>query len=466
MMNPQVFRQYDVRGHAARDFADADVQAMGLAFARVIAADPRAPGAPARPSIVIGRDCRTSSPRLVAAFAKGALGACDVIDVGEVATPLLYFASHHLRAAAAVMITGSHNPADENGFKFVAFGEPFFDAQLTELAAQTAAIAAAPALLPAVGRQTTEDLAEAYLRFATSSLRLGPRRCKVVLDGGNGMGGPIAEKLYRRLGFDVVGQFIEPDGAFPNHHPDPTVAENLAALIARVRAEGAELGIAFDGDGDRLGVVDQSGRILWGDQLMILLGRQLLREVPGAKFIGEVKCSQTMFDALTAAGGEVEMWAVGHSRIKQRLRQTGAHLAGEMSGHIFFAHRYLGFDDGVYAGARVLEMLSQGSASLAQLAAQLPPTFATPELRLPCAEADKFDLIARCRAALARDPEVTAINAIDGVRASVAGGWLLLRASNTGAFLVMRCEAGSEAQLARLTAKAHRLLQTCAPAAP
>jgi phosphomannomutase/phosphoglucomutase len=311
----------------------------------------------------------------------------------------------------------------------------------------------------------SRDVIGAYLDHAQGALQLGPRRPKVVVDAGNGAGGPTAVALYRALGFEVVPLYCELDGAFPNHHPDPTDPANLADLIAAVAREGAELGIALDGDADRLGAVDATGRILWGDQLMILLGKAVLREVPGSRFVGEVKCSQAMYDELTSAGGKVEMWKVGHSLIKSRMKQIGAALAGEMSGHLFFAHRWLGFDDAIYAGARLLELLSRGEATLAQLADELPVMINTPEIRVDCPDDRKFSVVAEVTARLRADPAVTGVVDIDGVRASFAEGWGLVRASNTQAALVMRCEASSPARLAEIRAAVEAHIAAAASAA-
>ncbi len=440
-MNPRIFREYDIRGVADRDLDDATVRAIGLAIGKRVA------GA----TVTVGRDCRTHSPRLFAELTDGLRVHAEVIDVGVVPTPVLYFAGHHLKSAASIVITGSHNPAEDNGFKIMLGTETMHGSAIAALRDEVAALRGIAAEHPTHAIHS-RDVIGAYLDYATSRLALGKRRCKLVVDAGNGSGGPTAVALYRQLGFEVVPLYCDLDGTFPNHHPDPTVAENLHDLIAAVRRENAELGIALDGDADRVGAVDGSGRILWGDQLMILLGKAVLAEVPGAKFVGEVKCSQAMYDALAAAGGSCEMWKVGHSLIKARMKETGAQLAAEMSGHIFFAHRWLGFDDGIYAGARLLELLSRGSRTLAELAAELPVMINTPEIRIDCPDDQKFARVAAVTARLRADPSVIKLVDIDGVRASFAGGWGLVRASNTQPALVMRCEAVSAARLVEIRA--------------
>ena len=441
---PSSFREYDIRGVADRDLDDATVTAIGVAFARRAYVYGN--------TMVVARDCRLHSDRLFAALVKGLRSVCHVVDIGIGPTPLLYFADKHLHPAGAIMITGSHNPAPDNGFKLLLNGNSFFGASITALCADVAAqLHDAPDELPVVGTLTQRDVTREYLDAACSGLVLGSRRMKVVVDAGNGAGGPLAVALYRRLGFDVVPLYCELDGRFPNHHPDPTVAANLADLITAVAREGAELGIALDGDADRLGAVDSSGRILWGDQLMILFGKAILREHPGAYFVGEVKCSQTMYDELNAAGGHAEMWKVGHSLIKTRMKETGALLAGEMSGHMFFAHRWFGFDDGMYAGGRLLELLSRGDATLHQLANQLPVTACTPELRIACPDAIKFAVVGAVTAAMRARTDVQQIVDIDGVRAVWPYGWGLVRASNTQPALVMRCEANDAERLTHIT---------------
>ncbi|MBA3454788.1 MAG: phosphomannomutase/phosphoglucomutase [Deltaproteobacteria bacterium] len=454
-MNPRVFREYDIRGVAERDLDDVTVRAIGLALGARIATSAR-PG-----PIVVGRDCRVTSPRLFAALTDGLRVRADVIDIGVVPTPLVYFAAvgdlPGLDPAAAVMITGSHNPPEDNGFKIMIGRDTLYGTGIAALRDEVAALIdrdrePGREIEPPIRAMSSRDVIGTYHEYVATQIKLGERRPKVVVDAGNGSGGPTAVGLYRRLGFEVVPLFCDLDGTFPNHHPDPTLPENVAALIATVSKEKAELGIALDGDADRIGVVDASGRILWGDQLMILLGKAVLAEVPGAKFVGEVKCSQAMYDQLAAAGGEVEMWKVGHSLIKVRMKETGAQLAGEMSGHIFFAHRWLGFDDGIYAGARMLELLSRTTRTLAELADELPVMINTPEIRIDCTDDRKFALVADVAARLAKDPAVASVVTIDGVRAKFEGGWGLLRASNTQPALVMRCEAASAPRLAEIKA--------------
>lgn len=426
-MNEAIFREYDIRGNAATDLTNDVVQAIGRAVAELAK-----PGQP----IVVGRDCRLSSPKIFEALAAGIRAVADVVDIGIVPTPVAYFAQQHLRPAATVMITGSHNPAEDNGFKVMIGDQTLHGEAIAALGRRVRGLLKEE---PGPIKQaiTTRDVTGAYLQRAIDELRLGERRPKLVLDAGNGAGGPTAVELYTRLGFEVIPLYCDFDGRFPHHHPDPTVAANLSDLIHAVQYLGAEVGIALDGDADRLGVVDANGRILWGDQIMILLGRAILAEVPTARFVAEVKCSQALYEALPSC----EMWKVGHSLIKSRMRESGALLAGEMSGHLFFAHRWLGFDDGIYAGARVLELLSRTDKTLVDLAAALPVAINTPEIRIDCPDDVKFAVVAAVQTRLRADPSVRALVLIDGVRATFDGGWGLVRGSNTQPSLVMRCEA-------------------------
>ena len=429
-MHQTIFREYDIRGHADRDLPNDVVRALGVAISATAA-----PGTPGR-SVVVGRDCRLHSPRLFEALTAGLRVTSEVIDIGIVPTPVAYFAQQYLQPGATVMITGSHNPAEDNGFKVMIGAQTLHGAAISRLAQSTAAILGRPAQDPRYPLTST-NVGSAYLARAVTELRLGPRRPRIVVDAGNGAGGPTAVALYTQLGFDVIPLYCDFDGSFPHHHPDPTQPENLADLINAVRHHGAEVGLALDGDADRLGAVDATGRILWGDQLLILLGQALLTEVPDARFIGEVKCSQTLYDTLP----NCEMWKVGHSLIKERMQETGAQFAGEMSGHLFFAHRWLGFDDGIYAGARLLELLSGSPRTLAELAAKLPTLTNTPEIRLDCPDEEKFHIVARVTENLRADPAVLEVVTIDGVRARFRDGWGLVRASNTQPVLVTRYEA-------------------------
>jgi len=427
-MNDHIFRAYDIRGVADADLTDEVVYGIG-----------RALGSMARErgglTFGLGRDCRHSGPRLRNAMARG-LASCglQVIDFGEIPTPLLYFAVHTRGLGGGVQITGSHNPPEYNGFKMMIGLDTLQDARILEIRERIQA----QRYEEADGVIVEDDIRPAYLDAIASDIRLGPTRLRVVLDGGNGIAGPTAMALFERLGVDVVGSCITPDGSFPNHHPDPTTLETVEVLRGLVQDHDADLAIGFDGDGDRLGVVDAAGDVQWGDRLMILFARQVLREQPGATIVSEVKCSRAMYDAIADAGGEAIMWRTGHSPIKAKMRETGALLGGEMSGHIFFKHRYYGFDDAIYAAARLVELLSHAGATISELLSDVPPWHATPEIRIDCADALKFDLVAELVARVRRDYK---LNAIDGARIDFDDGWGLVRASNTQPVLVMRAEA-------------------------
>ncbi|HQU85562.1 MAG TPA: phosphomannomutase/phosphoglucomutase [Pyrinomonadaceae bacterium] len=436
-MNQNIFREYDIRGIVGDQLTDETVEKIGLALGTFFAKN----GAK---RIAVGYDARESGTRFRDLLVKGfnATG-CDAVLVGRVPTPVLYHTVFTKDVDGGVMITGSHNPPDHNGFKICLGKQTLFGSQIQEIKE----IALAGEF--AKGEGTTEEievLAE-YEADIKSKVNLGERRLKVVVDGGNGMGGVTGVPVYEGLGFELVKLFTEPDSNFPNHHPDPTVTENLQDCIAAVKETGADLGIAFDGDGDRIGIVDETGRIIWGDELMVLLSREILKENAGATIIAEVKCSQNLFDDIANHGGNPIMWKAGHSLIKAKMKETHAALAGEMSGHIFFADKFYGFDDATYAGARVLEILSKTDKTLSELLSDLPETFSTPELRVDCADERKFDVVAKIAEEFAKTNEVITI---DGARILFENGWGLVRASNTQAILVLRFEADSEENLAKI----------------
>ncbi len=436
-MNENIFREYDIRGIVGKQLTDETVAVLGRAIGTFF----RKNGAK---RIAIGYDARESSPGFCELLTKGFNETgCDVVLIGMVPTPVLYHTVYTRPVDGGVMITGSHNPPDHNGFKICLGKSTLFGSQIQEIReiAQSGDFSS--------GRGTVEsiEVLDEYCHDIVSKVSLGDRHLKVVVDAGNGMGGVTAVPIYRELGIEMIELFIEPDSSFPNHHPDPTVTENLQDMIAAVREHNADLGLAFDGDGDRLGVVDETGRIIWGDELMVLLSRAVLADKPGSTIIAEVKCSQNLFDDIENHGGKPLMWKAGHSLIKAKMKETNAALAGEMSGHIFFADRFYGFDDAAYAGARVLEIMSKTDKPLSELLVDIPKTFSTPELRVDCSDELKFDIVAKIAEEFSRTNEVITI---DGARILFENGWGLVRASNTQAILVLRFEADSEEDLASI----------------
>jgi phosphomannomutase len=453
--DPTVLREYDIRGIVGKTLKPEDAFAIGRCFGSVVM---RADGK----RVAVGYDGRLHSPEMEAQLVAG-LRACglEVVRIGLCATPMLYFAAYDQQADGAVMVTGSHNPPDYNGFKMMIGKKPFFGAQIQDIGRMAADGDVVP---EKAGTDRKVDIATRYADRVLADWDGGDRALKVVWDPGNGSAGPIVKALTARLPGTHYVINGDVDGTFPNHHPDPTVAKNLEQIIAEVAREKADLGIAFDGDGDRIGVVDNEGHILFGDQLLIVLARDVLKAKPGATIIADVKASQVLFDEVAKAGGEPLMWKTGHSLIKAKMAETGSPLAGEMSGHIFFADKWYGFDDAPYSAVRLLGIVARMAQSLAEVRAALPQVINTPELRFNCEEARKFVVVQEVKDRLAA--EGAKVQAVDGVRVLTEDGWWLLRASNTQAVLVARCEASSEAGLERLKAQLVRQLVASGLEAP
>jgi phosphomannomutase/phosphoglucomutase len=431
-----IFRQYDVRGLVDRELTPDFARALGRAFGSV-AAD-RLGRAPV---IAVGRDNRPSGPALSEGVRRGITeSGGTAIDVGTLPTPALYFGVSALKTDGGLQVTGSHNPPEFNGFKMVLAGEAFHGDDILELWE----IIMAERWRSGKGKETSDNSVLQRYREGIISRHKLERPVRVVVDCGNGAGSLVAVSTLQGLGAEVTPLFCESDGTFPNHHPDPTVPENLRDLQAEVRRGGAELGIAFDGDADRIGAVDETGEIIYGDQLLVIFGRDAVRRFGrGTPVIFDVKCSEVLPAALTAAGAQPVMWKTGHSLIKAKMKELKAPLAGEMSGHMFFGGDYLGFDDALFAAARLLEIVSRQPFGLAPLLADLPRTYATPEIRVECPEEEKFDLVERAAVHFAT---LYPVNTIDGVRITFPQGWGLLRASNTQPVLVMRFEATDQAK--------------------
>lgn len=434
-----IFREYDIRGivetELTRDFARHLGAAIGTFVKR---------GGGSR--VVVGQDCRESGGWLGKSIIEGLLSTgCDALDIGTVATPVGYWAIQHLGADGGVQITGSHNPPEYNGFKLTLLGQSLHGSDIQKLKKMVES----EDYVRGTGQAHKRPILNVYIDELAKNLHKPKRKLKVIVDAGNGTGGISAVPLYTKLGYEVIPMYCEMDGTFPNHHPDPTVEENIAELKRRVREEKADIGLAFDGDADRVGVIDSDGEVVWGDKLMILLSRAVLKESPGATIIGEVKCSKLLYDDITAHGGRAIMWRTGHSLIKSKMKEEHAELAGEMSGHIFFKHRYYGFDDGVYAGGRLLEILSDGTQSLKERLSDVPKTFTTPEIRFDCPDAIKFELVKRAIAFFKKgaDQGQYRVIDIDGARVEWSDGWGLVRCSNTTPLLVLRFEATSQARL-------------------
>ncbi|NLA75211.1 MAG: phosphomannomutase/phosphoglucomutase, partial [Deltaproteobacteria bacterium] len=440
----------DIRGRYPEELNMETVYELGRAFGTYY----KQHGAS---KISVGHDCRESYPVLKDALVKGLLETgMDVTYLGMVPTPLLYFSIHEFKLDGAIMITGSHNPPEYNGFKVCLGKATIYGEEIQKLRE----IEEKGRFSKGEGSLVNKDVIKPYLDYLKKNIHPGKIKRRVIIDAGNGVGGLAAPQVYRAMGVDVETLFCEPDARFPNHHPDPTIPENLVHLKRLVNEKDADLGISFDGDADRIGVIDKEGNIIWGDQLMIIFSRAILKKNPGAVIIGGVKCSQVLYDDIKKQGGIPIMWKAGHSLIKSKMRETGALFAGEMSGHLFFADRYFGFDDAIYAGARLLEILTTEDKGVSDLLAGIPVMVNTPEIRLDCPDDKKFGVVKKLVEEFKQEYEVIDV---DGARVLFDGGWGLVRSSNTQPVLVLRFEAADEKRLEEIRAlfmeKLERVMQ-------
>lgn len=437
VINPQIFRQYDIRGVAERDLTNETVELLGKAFGTYV-------NESGSSKVLVGRDNRLSSGRLRDAIIRGLLAAgCDVADIGLVVTPMLYYSRVHFGIDGGVMITGSHNPPDENGFKIALGSGTIYGDEIQKLKD----IMVAGNFTSGPGRLEELDMAPPYLAMLKDKIRLGPRKLKVVVDCGNGTASLFAQQILEAWGCEVIPLYCESDGSFPNHQPDPVKTANLADLRKTVVENDADAGLAFDGDADRIGVVDESGGIIWGDLLMCLYWREIMAKHPGAQAIIEVKCSQALVDEVVRLGGRPFFYKTGHSLIKAKMKEIGAIFTGEMSGHMFFADEFYGFDDAYYAAGRLLRILSNSQEPLSKMLAEVPKYYSTAETRVPCPDQDKFKVVKGMVEQFKREFEVIDV---DGLRVLFGDGWGLVRASNTQPVLVARCEAKTPQGLQRI----------------
>lgn len=449
-LTPGIFKAYDIRGVLGKTLDISIARQIGQAFGSAALVK-------GEKTVVIGRDGRLSGPSLSAALSDGLQSVgVDVIDVGMVATPMLYFATYALGAPSGIMVTGSHNPPDYNGFKMVLAGEAIYGETIQQLYQRILA----SDFSSGQGGYRQHDIREAYLARIIGDIKLA-KPMKIAVDCGNGVAGAVAGDLYRGLGCEVIELFCDVDGNFPNHHPDPAHPENLEDVIQALRTTDAVLGLAFDGDGDRLGVVTKDGQIIFPDRQLMLFAQEVLSRHPGAPILYDVKCSRHVAEVVEAAGGKPLMGKTGHSLVKARMRETQAPLGGEMSGHVFFKDRWYGFDDGLYAGARLLEILSNVADPSATLNA-LPQSMSTPELQIQCAEGENHAVVERLQKE-ARWPDAKQVLTIDGVRVEYADGFGLVRASNTTPVLVLRFEAENEAALSRIQASLGKAIRQVKP---
>ncbi|UCC41867.1 MAG: phosphomannomutase/phosphoglucomutase [Candidatus Aminicenantes bacterium] len=433
-MSPEIFRQYDIRGVVDKDLTPEAVELLGKGIGTYFRQHKRE-------EVALGRDCRLSSPSYSEALTKGLLSAgCEVIDLGIIPTPLLYFAIYYKKMEAGVIITGSHNPPEYNGFKMMVGEDTLYGEAIQDIYS----IIDKKNFVDEEGGSSREyNIVPEYEHYVEKNILL-EKKLKVVVDAGNGTAGVVAAPILKRLGCEVIELYCEMDGTFPNHHPDPTLPDALKDLIKTVAESEADLGISYDGDGDRIGVIDDKGNIIWGDQLMVLFARDILPSNPGAAVISEVKTSKVLYDEIENLGGQPIMWKTGHSLIKKKIKEEKALLAGEMSGHIFFADRFFGFDDAIYSSARLLEILSRTDKKLSEMFADLPKTYTTPEIRVYASDEVKFKIVEEVKKDLSQKRPIIDI---DGVRVLYPEGWGLVRASNTQEVLVLRFEADTQENL-------------------
>jgi len=432
-INPQIYREYDIRGVVDKDLTPEVVRRLSQGFGTHMVKL-------GRKNLVVGRDGRLSSPSYGESVIEGLMSAgCNVIDIGVCPTPVYYFSLFHLDKDGGMMVTGSHNPPEFNGFKVSVGKSTIFGEEIQKLGR----LVEQGEFASGKGNLSKVEIIRPYQEYIRNNVKLD-RKLKVVIDAGNGTAGIVAGSLLRDLGCDVDELYCDIDGRFPNHFPDPTIPANLKDLIGRMKKIGANLGIGYDGDADRIGVVDDQGNIIWGDQLMILFAREILKHKKGATFVAEVKCSQNLFTDIEKHGGRAIMWRTGHSLIKEKMKEEKAVLGGEMSGHIFFADRYFGYDDAIYASCRLIELLSKTDKKLSQLLEDVPKTFITPEIRVDCPDEIKFKVVEKVKEDLRQS---FSIIDVDGVRVQFRDGWGLVRASNTQPVLVLRFEAMTEKRL-------------------
>ncbi len=442
----EIFRQYDIRGLVDKDLTQETVELLGKGIGTYFRWNQRK-------EVALGRDCRLSSPLYSQALVKGLLSTgCEIVNLGIIPTPLLYFTIYYKKIEAGVVITGSHNPPEYNGFKMMMGEETLYGEAIQDI---FTIIQNEDFIEEKSAAPKDYNIVPEYQEYVLKNVKL-EKKLKVVVDAGNGTAGVVAVPIFKKMGCEVIELYCEMDGRFPNHHPDPTLPEALEDLVQKVKETKADLGIAYDGDGDRIGIIDDEGNIIWGDVLMVLFARDILPSNPGAPIISEVKASKVLYDEIERLGGRPIMWKTGHSLIKKKIKEEKALLAGEMSGHIFFADRFFGFDDAIYSSARLLELLSRSDKRLSQMLSDLPQTFHTPEIRIYASDEVKFKIVEEVKKELSQKYPIIDI---DGVRAIYPGGWGLVRASNTQEVLVLRFEGDTEKDLENIETEVKQVIE-------